>query len=847
VQGGEQGGAWADKYFDFLLRRQKIIHVILIVITALSVYAASKLQLKTNFSELLPQQLPSVQQLKVATERLGGTGLLLIGVESPNYAANRKFVEELAKRLQPWEGKTLRYIEYRYTDIRDYIEKYALHFLPLEKLEKINKDLIGEIEKKKDKTVGDFLGLSDEPMPEEDASLKTKEDTIDLSEIDPTLKRFMSYRDSYLSADDGQLMVVALRPMNSSLNVADGERLVREVGQIITELNPSSYDSAMKIGLSGNVPQAVDEFNTVKQDIKGTAILLTALIVAVLFLFFWSAKVIILLMANLLLAVAWTFGATYLVIGYLNTQTAFLGSLVVGTGINYGIILVSRYLELRSDGVSLRDSVVASIRNVAIPTFIATSTTAVSFVALLTASNKGFSQFGFIGGIGVMFCWIAAMSLLPLWLYMLEKKFPMKVGHDHSHPIAEWLLPVGQRLGSLIVQRAKLIGIAVGIAVLVCVPGVVKLVNDPIEYNFNNLRNKITVSPEVAQFRTRVQNVFSTSLAPSLVLVETADEARALCPSVKARKSQLSEDKDVIHSCMSLFELVPKFPEDAAQQHLLFKDIHKNLAHPLLKYADNAEFFKHLHNQMSFTPPKFDDIPQSIVRRYTELNGQTGLFGIVNPENSKPLEDGRNLLAYTESLTNVPFAGSTKTFSATGDSFVLADLLRNIRVEGPKVAAIAFLGVVIIAVFLSGGFWAGMFMTACLAVGTFFMLGIQGFLGLKYNFFNFIALPLTFGIGVDYPINVFIRCKQESYKNYGRIFVTTGMAVLLCALTTIIGYYTLIPASSQALASFGKIAIIGEITCLFVAIIGVPVGLTWARKMQARNEVQTTEEKLAPL
>jgi predicted RND superfamily exporter protein len=71
--------------------------------------------------------------------------------------------------------------------------------------------------------------------------------------------------------------------------------------------------------------------------------------------------------------------------------------------------------------------------------------------------------------------------------------------------------------------------------------------------------------------------------------------------------------------------------------------------------------------------------------------------------------------------------------------------------------------------------------------------------------------------------------------------------VLLCALTTIIGYYTLIPASSQALASFGKIAIIGEITCLFVAIIGVPVGLTLARKMRARNEVRATEEKLAPL
>ena len=98
---------------------------------------------------------------------------------------------------------------------------------------------------------------------------------------------------------------------------------------------------------------------------------------------------------------------------------------------------------------------------------------------------------------------------------------------------------------------------------------------------------------------------------------------------------------------------------------------------------------------------------------------------------------------------------------------------------------------------------------------------------MKYNFFNFIALPLTFGLGVDYPINVFVRCKQEGFKNISKVIRGSGSAVILCSLTTIIGYYTLLGAASQALASFAQLALFGEISCLVVAVVGVP----WALKV----------------
>ena len=48
-----------------------------------------------------------------------------------------------------------------------------------------------------------------------------------------------------------------------------------------------------------------------------------------------------------LLGVACAFAIAALTIGYLNTNTAFLGSIILGNGINFGIILLARYFEER--------------------------------------------------------------------------------------------------------------------------------------------------------------------------------------------------------------------------------------------------------------------------------------------------------------------------------------------------------------------------------------------------------------------------------------------------------------------------------------------------------------------
>ena len=51
-------------------------------------------------------------------------------------------------------------------------------------------------------------------------------------------------------------------------------------------------------------------------------------------------------------------------------------------------------------------------------------------------------------------------------------------------------------------------------------------------------------------------------------------------------------------------------------------------------------------------------------------------------------------------------------------------------------------------------------------------------------------------------------------------------AVLLCSFTTVVGYGSLIFSDFQALEGFGKLAVVGELGCVFGAVFFVPALLS---------------------
>jgi predicted RND superfamily exporter protein len=120
---------------------------------------------------------------------------------------------------------------------------------------------------------------------------------------------------------------------------------------------------------------------------------------------------------------------------------------------------------------------------------------------------------------------------------------------------------------------------------------------------------------------------------------------------------------------------------------------------------------------------------------------------------------------------------------------------------------------------------------AALGMAVTWLLGGAAWFGEKLNYVNFITLPITFGIGCEYPFNVYDRSRLlggDVTQAVGRV----GGAVALCSYTTTVGYSSLLFADFQALQSFGRLAAFGEIACLSGALLTLPalLQLTRARR-----------------
>jgi len=70
-----------------------------------------------------------------------------------------------------------------------------------------------------------------------------------------------------------------------------------------------------------------------------------------------------------------------------------------------------------------------------------------------------------------------------------------------------------------------------------------------------------------------------------------------------------------------------------------------------------------------------------------------------------------------------------------------------------------------------------------LLVGVFWTVGLLALMKVKLNFLNFIALPITFGIGCEYPFNVYDRSRLLGGDVTAAV-KRVGGAVALCSFTT---------------------------------------------------------------
>jgi predicted RND superfamily exporter protein len=114
-----------------------------------------------------------------------------------------------------------------------------------------------------------------------------------------------------------------------------------------------------------------------------------------------------------------------------------------------------------------------------------------------------------------------------------------------------------------------------------------------------------------------------------------------------------------------------------------------------------------------------------------------------------------------------------------------------------------------------------LFVLMPLVIGVLWLIEIMGLFDVPLNMANFFAIPILIGIGVDSAVHLYHRYLEN--RNLEQALSMTGSTLTLTALTTIMGFGSLIFASHKGLASLGALMSMGTVTCWFSSVILMPV------------------------
>jgi predicted RND superfamily exporter protein len=202
--------------------------------------------------------------------------------------------------------------------------------------------------------------------------------------------------------------------------------------------------------------------------------------------------------------------------------------------------------------------------------------------------------------------------------------------------------------------------------------------------------------------------------------------------------------------------------------------------------------------------------------------------------------DGHNLLRMAHALDGIvlpdgPDGKGSRKVETASRATVFAEMISSLERDGPLATGVSFLGVLVVVLIATSSKRGSFAVILSLILGVVWTLGIASFFGERLNFLNFIALPITFGIGSEYPFNIYDRSRLLGGDVTSAVKLHFG-AVALCSYTTVIGYGSLLFADNQALRSFGRLATSGEIACVIAALLFLPSLLHLVARWGQRRE-----------
>jgi predicted RND superfamily exporter protein len=788
----------ARRYVGWIERQTTAIWIASVLAVAGAAYlAVFHLPLESDFSHLLPDDAPSVRDAERLARRMPAQDTMLMLIVAPEptsrAAAAHQALDGIAA-LRAHDPDLVSRLEVDDAETRAFVRAHRHLFIPVDELETAKAALAKRIADAKLRANPMFIDLGDEAPASTGLDalrgrLRTAEARLD--------------KPAYVSAD-GRTQVIVVRTAFRGTDVARDHRLMAGLERLATQIR--ARQPQVLVGFAGGPAVTVAEHGALTRGMLLSSLITLVLVALVLLVHLRSLRILALVTGNILAATIVAFGCAALSVGHLNAATAFLGAIIAGNGINYGILLVARYLEERRVAAA-PEAMAIAIAGTLRPTLVASLGAAIAYGALAATQFRGFADFALIGSVGMLVCWICSFTLLPA----LILRFAATPRRAVSPVFGRFVVRVfGFRRPAVVCAVAGLLSVA---AVVVTCRYVA---DDPFEYDMTKLRSHAPDAIEARRWLKLSDDTFGHGLAglagQTFIALDRADQVQPVVDALHA----LAAREPIVGPVGSILDVVPpEQPRKLAALAALRTQLDE--AAGVLDEPERSDL-------LAFRPPDgltaitARDLPAEVTAKLTERDGRIGYIVAVRPGERFDERDGRDLIRFAEVVRQVRLANG-ETVSTAGASVMFADVLTQIQTDGPIVTGIAALGLVVMVLLVVGRSRRSFAVLAASAAGSLAMIGVCALAGLRINFLDFVALPITLGLGIDYAINVADRAADGDPLIALR---STGGTVLVCSLTTAIGYASLMVSDNLAIRGFGLASLIGEITCVVAALVIVP-------------------------
>jgi len=804
------------RFLGVLLARSRLV-LVLGVLLALVTGVRTVLtysNLKSDIEELLPATAPSVLALERARERLPGLrhlGVVIDAGQPENIGAALRFLSDLEQRVSLYPKDAVALVRGGIRPEREFLETFALQLGDPADVRTLREGVEARRRWEISRALGgDLLDADEDPAPE-----------IPLKQL---IDKYASrqgpaphFLDDRFASADRLTAVLVIQTASEAAGFGNDAGLLDRIQADTRELGfPDAYAPGMRMGFAGDVASRVEETRGLVADLGLSSAVVLALVLAVIYGFYRSWAAWPVLLVPVLFGALYTFGVVALPpldIRYLNSNTAFLASIIIGNGINSGVILLARVQEQLRAGESVRAALETAVEETWLPTLAAALAAGAAYGSLILTDTRGFKQFGWIGGLGMPICWVATYVLAPPLIRFWGEALGRHARETRGPGLAE-------RVAGLVVSRPRWVLAVSAVLFLASLAGMAQRQGDWLETDFSRLRRADSFVSGERYWGKRMDATLQRYLTPTVVLTDSATQAEAVARAAREMATS-GKAAGLIASVRSAGDVLPVTRDEALMEA---RKLDAALT-PSMRAALPAEqraLVDRFLSPKGLTPVTPADVPPALAAGLRDRDGRFDRNVLIFPRLTSDTWKMGTIAEFTHDVRQM-VESTAPTAAVTGHLLVSNDIIDAMRRDGPRATAIA-LGVTLLVVLLAfRSFELSLLAMGSLALGVTLMLGFGAWVGQRLNFTNFIALPITFGIAADYSINVLKR--SQASGNPRDAVAHTGGAVALCSLTTVIGFGSLLVAQNGALFSFGELAVTGELTCLATAVLAIPAYL----------------------